>query len=112
MFPSLALLAAFLSAVPSIANAYATPTSPDSTTVVKVGGEVTALWNADTTGEWTKMTIQVCWPHCYRLLKTLAHLFVMFRTHSLCVCNSFIHLVPNIYPHSHLFVFFSSLFYF
>jgi hypothetical protein len=41
------------------AHAIITPTSPDSSTVVKVGGQITALWNADTTGSWTNVEIQL-----------------------------------------------------
>ncbi|KAL7422073.1 hypothetical protein Q5752_002716 [Cryptotrichosporon argae] len=42
-----------------VARADVTPTSPDSTTVVNVGGDIVAMWDADTTGSWTDMEIQL-----------------------------------------------------
>ncbi|ORX39609.1 hypothetical protein BD324DRAFT_222669 [Kockovaella imperatae] len=44
-------------ALPSLAAI--NPTSPDSSTVVKVGDDITALWTADTTGQWTNLEIQL-----------------------------------------------------
>ncbi|CDZ97977.1 hypothetical protein [Phaffia rhodozyma] len=52
-------LATALLAGSQLASAIAVPTYPDSTAVVKIGDELTTLWTADTTGEWTDMTIQM-----------------------------------------------------
>lgn len=54
---ALTALIALLSA--SAARAAVTPTSPESATVVRVGGQMNALWAADTTGTWTDMTVQL-----------------------------------------------------
>ena len=68
----LAALALAATALP--AWSIVTPTSPDSTTVVKVGDQITAMWDVDPTGTWTDMEIQLmtgpnspvsllhCWP--------------------------------------------------
>lgn len=41
------------------ARASITPTSPDGSTVVKVGDTIEALWNVDSTGGWTDVEIQL-----------------------------------------------------
>lgn len=51
-FLSLALLSL-------LANAAVTPTSPESATVVRIGQPLSAMWAADTTGQWTDMTVQL-----------------------------------------------------
>lgn len=56
--PSLFLATAVLATL-SAALGAVTPTSPDSSTVVKVGDDITALWTADTTGTWNSMEIQL-----------------------------------------------------
>ena len=50
---------AALSVLASAALGAITPTSPDSTTKVDVGGTVNALWNVDTTGTWKNMFVQL-----------------------------------------------------
>lgn len=45
----------------AVAYAVVTPTSPDGSTVVKVGSPINALWNKDTAAgsKWTNMQIQL-----------------------------------------------------
>ncbi|OXB39317.1 hypothetical protein LQV05_004404 [Cryptococcus neoformans] len=51
-------LALPLLALPFV-RASITPTSPDGSTVVKVGDTIEALWNVDSTGGWTDVEIQL-----------------------------------------------------
>jgi len=57
MLSSLFVAALLAAASPSLAAVV--PTSPDASTVVKVGDNITALWTADTTGTWKDMEIQL-----------------------------------------------------
>jgi len=57
MLSSFLVAALFAAASPSLAAV--NPTSPDSSTVVKVGDDITALWTVDTTGTWNNMEIQL-----------------------------------------------------
>jgi hypothetical protein len=57
MLTSTAVFALLALVTPSLAAV--TPTSPDSTTVVKIGDTLTALWDKDTTGTWTDLEIQL-----------------------------------------------------
>ncbi|RSH95648.1 hypothetical protein EHS25_000740 [Saitozyma podzolica] len=52
-------LAASLLPLLGLASAIVTPTSPDATTVVKQGDQITALWTADPTGTWKNVGIQL-----------------------------------------------------
>jgi hypothetical protein len=52
-------LAASLLPLLGLASAIVTPTSPDATTVVKQGDQITALWTADPTGTWKNVEIQL-----------------------------------------------------
>ncbi|KAK4683685.1 hypothetical protein P7C73_g6547, partial [Tremellales sp. Uapishka_1] len=67
---------AFFLALPFMLPALAaiTPTSPDASTVVKVGDSIDALWTADTTGTWTDVEIQLMTGDNYQMvaLETLA----------------------------------------
>ncbi|ORY32091.1 hypothetical protein BCR39DRAFT_58663 [Naematelia encephala] len=45
-----------------------TPTSPDSTTTVKVGDTIQALWDVDTTGTWTDVTCQLMTGDNYQMI--------------------------------------------
>lgn len=58
LFASATFALAALASVSHVA-AQASPTSPDSTTVVNVGSDITAQWTKDTSGNWTDMVIQV-----------------------------------------------------
>ena len=49
--------AASLFALPAIAQI--TPTSPSGSTVVNAGSDIQALWNSDTSGQWTDVEIQL-----------------------------------------------------
>ena len=56
------MLSSFVLALLAVASpslAAVTPTSPDGSTVVKVGDDITALWTVDTTGTWNNMEIQL-----------------------------------------------------
>jgi hypothetical protein len=57
MFFQTALIAASLFALPTLAQII--PTSPSGNTVVNVGSDIQALWNADTSGQWTDVEIQL-----------------------------------------------------
>lgn len=56
------------------------PTSPDGSTVVKVGEDIKALWDVDTSGQWNDLTIQlmtgdnlaVSLCFCFAILSVLA----------------------------------------
>jgi hypothetical protein len=52
-------LAASLLPFLGLASAIVTPTSPDASTVVKQGDQITALWTADPTGTWKDVEIQL-----------------------------------------------------
>jgi hypothetical protein len=52
-------LAASLLPLLGLASAIVTPTSPDASTVVKQGDQITALWTADPTGTWKDVEIQL-----------------------------------------------------
>jgi hypothetical protein len=53
------MLASILFALLPIVSAIVTPTTPDGSTVINEGASIDAVWTADTTGEWTNMTIQL-----------------------------------------------------
>jgi hypothetical protein len=53
------MLASFLFALLPLVSAIVTPTTPDGSTVINEGGSIDAAWTADSTGEWTNMTIQL-----------------------------------------------------
>jgi len=55
MFSKIALIASIL----PFALAQIIPTSPSGNTVVNAGGDIQALWNADTSGQWTDVEIQL-----------------------------------------------------
>ncbi len=50
---------ALLTLLPLFVSAVFTPTTPDSTTVVKVGQNLNIAWTADTQGLWSNLEIQL-----------------------------------------------------
>ncbi|WVF72489.1 hypothetical protein IAT40_007305 [Kwoniella sp. CBS 6097] len=54
-----ALPLAVVFALASTVSAIITPTSPDGSTVVKVGDKIQALWTADSTSSWNNVQIQL-----------------------------------------------------
>lgn len=56
---ALSAITAIFLAIAAPALAAVSPTSPSAGTVVRIGQDLTALWTADSTGQWTDMTVQL-----------------------------------------------------
>lgn len=48
-----------LSAISTLVSADVVPTSPDGSTVVRVGAKAEALWTKDSNGNWTDVTVKL-----------------------------------------------------
>ncbi|EIW70275.1 hypothetical protein TREMEDRAFT_71572 [Tremella mesenterica DSM 1558] len=82
--------------LPLLTIADPTPTSPDSTTVVMEGQNITALWTSDMTGEWTNMTITLMTGWNIGMIPLLD----LGKNIDATTTTSFSALAPQVSPHS------------
>lgn len=56
---SLFTILPLISAISTLVSADVVPTSPDGSTVVKIGDKAEALWAKDSNGTWTDVTVKL-----------------------------------------------------
>jgi hypothetical protein len=71
LFTALPLLAAFTTLV----RADVIPSSPDGSTVVKVGATAEALWTKDSNGTWTDVTVKLMTGDNFNMVEVTSELF-------------------------------------
>lgn len=74
MFKSIFTILPLLSALSTFVNADVTPTSPDGSTVVRVGQTAEALWTKDPQGNWTDITIKLMTGDNYNMVEVTSKL--------------------------------------